>query len=75
MPDIKEHLEILSFYERALKCGLLFKLEWSRNHNDYRALLNQDVLLKTNQRGGGRFGYPDPNYIDDLLEMARSYNF
>ena len=54
LPEIPEHREILAFYERALKSGRLFKVAYSRNTDDYRVLLNQDVLLKTNQHGGGR---------------------
>lgn len=73
LPDIKEHIEILAFYEKALKTGMLFKVEWSRNFSDYRVLLNQDVLLKTKLFGGGRFGYPDANYIDDVIKMARNF--
>lgn len=74
LPEIKEHLEILAFYERALKAGMLFKIDFARSHNEYRVLLNQDVILKTNLFGGGKFGYPDPNYIENLLKMARSFS-
>jgi hypothetical protein len=63
----------LSFYERALKAGRLFRLGYSKTHEDYRILLNQDVPLKTNLHGGGNFGYPDGTYIKDLLQMARSF--
>lgn len=75
LPEIKEHIELLAFYEKALKTGLLFRVEFSRSFGDYRVHLNQDVLLKTSQNGSGRFGYPDPNYIDDLLKMARNSKF
>jgi hypothetical protein len=73
LPMVKGHIEILAFYEKAFKSGLLFKVEFNRTYGEYRVHLNKDVLLKTNQHGGGRFGYPDPNYIDDLLKMARSF--
>lgn len=72
LPEIPEHREILAFYEKALHTGRLFKIAFSRNYDDYRVLLNQDVLLKTSQHGGGRFGYPDYNYVKDILYMARN---
>lgn len=72
LPEVAEHREILAFYEKALHTGRLFKIAFSRTHDDYRVLLNQDVLLKTSLHGGGRFGYPDYNYIKDLLYMSRS---
>lgn len=71
LPEVKEHLVILDFFRRAFKEGLLFKLDWSKMHNEYRVLLGHEVLLKTNQTGGGRYGYPDPNYIHDILDMAK----
>jgi hypothetical protein len=73
LPEIKEHNEILAFYEKALKSGMLFKIELSRSFGDYRVHLNKDVLLKTSQHGGGRFGYPDSAFIDGLLRLARSF--
>ncbi|CAF0942130.1 unnamed protein product [Brachionus calyciflorus] len=73
LPDVKEHMELLAFYEKALKKGILFKLEWSKKYNDYAVQLNNDVMLKTSLNGGGKFGYPDFNYIDDLLIKARSF--
>jgi hypothetical protein len=54
LPEIPEHREILAFYEKALKTGRLFKIAYLRNFDDYRVVLNQDVLLKTSQHGGGR---------------------
>jgi hypothetical protein len=72
LPEVKEHREILAFYEKALKTGVLFKIEWSKAHNEYRTHLNHDILLKTNYEGGGKFGYPDSNYVNDLLKIARN---
>jgi hypothetical protein len=71
LPEIKEHLEILAFFKKTFKDGKMFKIELSKTHNDLRVQLSHEVTLKTNLDGGGRFGYPDPNYIEKLLKMAR----
>ncbi|RNA12072.1 E3 ubiquitin- ligase, partial [Brachionus plicatilis] len=47
LPDVKEHMEILAFYKRALKSGILFKVEWSKKVSNYVVQLNSDVMLKT----------------------------
>lgn len=54
LPDIREHIDILAFYQKALKQGLLFKVDWNRNFSDYRVQLNHDILLKTNLHEGGK---------------------
>jgi hypothetical protein len=71
LPEIKEHLEILAFYKKALKDGKLFKIEMNKSYNELRVHLSQEILLKTNLEGGGRFGYPDPGYIEQLLKKAK----
>ena len=72
LPDVKEHMEILAYYKKALKNGLLFKLEWSPKLQNFVVQLNNNVPLKTSLNSGGKFGYPDINYIDDILAKARS---
>lgn len=72
LPNVKEHYELLQFYEKALKSGKLFKIEWNVKFGGFSVHLNPNVSLKTKLSGGGRYGYPDSNYIDDLLKMARS---
>jgi hypothetical protein len=54
LPEIREHKEILAFYEKALKTGILFKLEYDKISNEYKVLLDSKVLLKTKTSGGGR---------------------
>jgi hypothetical protein len=55
LPEIKECDEILAFFERALKSDLLFKVDLSRKYGDFRVLLGNEITLKTELHGGGRF--------------------
>ena len=71
LPKIEGHRELLALYDRALKSGNLFKIGLNKDTNEYRVQIDSEILLKTSMHGGGRFGYPDKNYISNLFNLAK----
>lgn len=71
VPANNEGKDLIGLFQKAHKKGLLFHLDLNRNTNVYSIFINKNVVLKTDPWKGGRYGYPDQNYVQEITKTLK----